>query len=97
MSGTCAVQPLCSCLLSNFTRDIAQAVSWFFFFIFIILFIYFWLCWVFTAVRALPSLGVRASHCDAPFIVECQLYSAWTLAVVAHGLSCPPACGIFPD
>ena len=68
-------------------------------------FIYLWLRWVFVAARGLSlaaasggfsccgagALGVRAS-----VVVARGLWSAGSV-VVAHGLSCSAACGIFPD
>ena len=59
-------------------------------------FIYFWLCWVFLAalrlllavVRGLlPRCSVRASPCSG--------FSRCRAGV--RGLSCPTACGIFPE
>ena len=50
-----------------------------------IYFIYFWLCWVFIAVQAFCSCG------------EWRLLSSCGSVVVAHWLSCPKACGVFPD
>ena len=90
----------------------------------IYLFIYFWLRWVFVAVRGLSSCGERgllfvvvcrllivvASRCGAQAlgarasVVAARGLSScgsWALdaglVVVAHGLSCSAACGIFPD
>ena len=107
-----------ACLLS--------ALTVFFFFLmkgfFVFLFIYFWLCWVFVAVRGLFSgcgtwellfiaacgLLIVASRCGAQAlgtwaseVVACGLSSCGSRAlsagpvVVAHGLSCSVACGIF--
>ena len=59
---------------------------------------YFWLHWVFAAAwafsrcgerRLLSSWGVRAAHCGG--------FSCCSSVVVAHEVSCPAACGIFPD
>ena len=33
----------------------------------------------------------------ASLVAKHELYGAWVAAVVAHGLSCPVYCGIFPD
>ena len=49
------------------------------------LFIYFWLPWVFVAV------------CGLSLVVEHGLSSVHLSVVVAHWLSFPSACGIFPD
>ena len=74
---------------------------------FLILFIYLRPCWVFIACtwafsscdkpRPLSNCSVRASHCSG--LSGCR---AWALGyvgsvVVAHRLSCPTTCGIFPD
>ena len=72
----------------------------------IYLFIYFWLCWVFVSVRGLSPAVVSGGHSSS----RCAgLSLSWPLplrstgsrragsVVVAHGLSCSAACGIFPD
>ena len=79
-------------------------------------FIYFFLPWVFVAVRGLSLVAaitllcsVQASHCGgfsccgaqalgawASVVVACRLQNAGSV-VVAHGLSCSAACGIFLD
>ena len=68
------------------------------------LFIYFWLHWVFTAACGL-SLAVASGGCSqvagrslltaVAFLVD--LCGAQASVVVAHGLSCPMAYGIFLD
>ena len=78
----------------------------FFFLIFIYLFIYFWLCWVFVSVWGLSLVVASGGHSSS----RCAgLSLSWPLlfrstssrhagsVVVAHGLSCSAACGIFPD
>ena len=78
----------------------------FFFNKFIYLFIYFWLCWVFVSVRRLSPVaasgGYSSSWCTGftlPWLL--LLWSTGSThagsVVVAHGLSCSAACGIFPD
>ena len=76
-------------------------VSFFFFFSF-----YLWLCWVFVAVRGLSLVAVSggcssllcwASHCDGFSRCRVQALGTWVSVVVAHGLSCSEACGIFSD
>ena len=68
-----------------------------FFFFKFYLFIYFWLCWVFLAVRglliAVASLAENTglSSCGSRAL-EHRLSSCGT-----RGLSCSAACGIFPD
>ena len=72
----------------------------------IYLFIYFWLCWVFVSVRGLSLVAASGGHSSS----QCAGFSlSWPLllrstgsrragsVVVAHGLSCSAACGIFPD
>ena len=68
----------------------------------IILLIYLRLHWVFIAVCGLSLLV--ASRRYSVVVVHGRLTVAASLAlghsgsvVVAHGLSCPAACGIFPD
>ena len=69
-------------------------------------FIYFWLCWVFVSVRGLSPVaasGVRSSSRCAGLSLSRPLPLRSTgsrcadSVVVAHGLSCSVACGIFPD
>ena len=76
------------------------------FFIFINLFIYFWLCWVFISVRGLSLVAASGGHSSSRCV---GLSLSWPLllrstgsrcadsVIVAHGLSCSAACGIFPD
>ena len=54
-----------------------------------------WVHWVFVAVCGLSLVVMSQGY----FCVSCE---AWALrctasVVVAHGLSCPAVCGIFPD
>ena len=76
------------------------------FFFLIYLFIYFWLCWVFVSVRGLSlvvaSGGHSSSRCaglslSRPLLLRGTGSRRAGSVVVAHGLSCPAACGIFPD
>ena len=76
-----------------------------FFFLKIYLFIYFWLCWVFVSVRGpspvVASGGHSSSRCaglslSRPLFAEHGSGRAGSV-VVAHGLSCSAACGIFLD
>ena len=73
----------------------------FFFFL-----IYFWLCWVFVSVRGLSPVaasgGHSSSHCTGlslsrPLPLRSTGSRRAGSVVVAHGLSCSAACGIFPD
>ena len=78
----------------------------FFFFNFIYLFIYFWLLlglhcctWAFLWLRragATLRCSVQASHCSG-FSCGARALGVQASVVVAHGLSCSAACGIFPD
>ena len=74
-------------------------------FFFFNLFIY-WLCWVFVSVRGLSLVAASGGHSSS----RCAgLSLSWPLllrstgsrragsVVVARGLSCSTACGIFPD
>ena len=64
-----------------------------------IYFIYFWLHWVFVAARGLSlSCGeLRLLTAVASLDAEHGLLGTWASVVVAHGLSCSAACGIFLD
>ena len=80
----------------------------FYLFLFYYLFIYsfYFSLYLFLAVLALcccswafSSCGVRASHCGgfSPCSTQAHGLQSAGLSVVAHGLSCPKACGIFLD
>ena len=69
-------------------------------------FIYLWLCWVFVSVRGLSlvvaSGGHSSSRCaglslSRPLLLQSTGSRRAGSVVVAHGLSCSAACGIFPD
>ena len=70
------------------------------------MFNYFWLCWVFISVRGLSlvvaSGGHSSSRCaglslSRPLLLWSTGSRRTGSVVVAHGLSCSTACGIFPD
>ena len=72
----------------------------------IYLFIYLWLCWVFVSVRGLSlvvaSGGHSSSRCTGlslsrPLLLRSTGSRRAGSVIVAHGLSCSAACGIFPD
>ena len=64
--------------------------------LFFIYFIYFWLLWVFIAACRLSLVVVHRLLIEvASVVVELGLYGAWTPVVVAHGLSCSQARGLF--
>ena len=76
---------------------------WLFFINFIYLFM---LCWVFISVRGLSlvvaSGGHSSSRCaglslSRPLLLRSTGSRCADSVVVAHGLSCSVACGIFPD
>ena len=78
----------------------------FFFFKFICLFIYFWLCWVFISMRGLSLVAASGGHSSSrcaglslsrPLFLRSTGSRRAGSLVVAHGLSCSTACGIFPD
>ena len=78
----------------------------FFFFNFIYFFIYFWLCWVFVSVRELSLVAASGGHSSSrcaglslsrPLLLRSTGSRRAGPVVVAHGLSCSAACGIFPD
>ena len=95
----------------NFSNILFKWYSFFFFFFlknftFIYLFIYFWLCWVFVSVRGLSLVAASGGHSSSPCVglSLSQPLLLWSTGsrragsvVVAHGLSCSVACGIFPD
>ena len=67
------------------------------------LFVYFWLCWSFLLTWAfsrcdeqglLSSCGAPSSHCCGTQALD-RAQRLQQLTV--HGLSCPAACGIFPN
>ena len=81
-------------------------LSFFLINLFIYLFIYLWLCWVFVSVRGLSlvvaSGGHSSSRCAGlsllrPLLLQGTGSRRAGSVIVAHGPSCSPACGIFPD
>ena len=70
----------------------SKALGFFFFLIIkkVFLFIYFWLLWVCIAMCRLLSVV-------ASLVADHGLQGEWTSIVVAHRLSCPVACRIFPN
>ena len=70
------------------------------------LFYFFWLCWVFVSVRGLSLVAASGGHTSSrcaglslsrPLLLRRTGSRHAGSAVVAHGLSCSAACGIFPD
>ena len=77
-----------------------------FFYKFIYLFIYFWLCWIFVSVRGLSPVAESGGHSSSrcaglslsrPLPLRNTGSRRAGSVIVAHGLSCSAACGIFPD
>ena len=77
-----------------------------FFFFLIYLFIYFWLCWVLVSVQGLSLVAASGGHSSSwcaglslsrPLLLRSTGSGRAGSVVVAHGLSCSAACGIFPD
>ena len=82
--------------------------SFYLFFSFLInyLFIYLWLCWVFVSVPGLSLVVASGGHSSSryaglslsrPLLLRSTGSRRAGSVVVAHGLSCSTACGIFPD
>ena len=79
----------------------------FLFFKLIYLLIYlFLLCWVFVSVRGLSPVVASGGHSSSwcagfslsrPLLLRSTGSRRAGSVVVAHGLSCSAACGIFPD
>ena len=69
-------------------------------------FIYLWLCWVFGSVRGLSLVAASGGHSSSrcaglslspPLLLRSTGSRRAGSVIVAHGLSCSAACGIFPD
>ena len=97
---------------SNFSMYLPALTIFFFFFnkfiyLFIYLFFYlFWLCWVFVSVQGLSLVAASGGHSSSrcaglslswPLLLQSTGSRRTGSVVVAHGPSCPAACGIFPD
>ena len=70
------------------------------------LFIYLWLCWVFVSARGLSPVAASGAHSSLlcaglslsrPLPLRSTGSRSADSVIVAHGLSCSAACGIFPD
>ena len=90
------------CLL--FSPKVVAAVQHLLYFLFF--YIYFWLCWVFVSVRGLSLVAASGGHSlsrcaglslSRPLLLRSTGSRRTGLVVVAHGPSCPAACGTFPD
>ena len=73
---------------------------------FFYLFIYFWLCWVLVSVRGLSPVAASGGHSSSrcaglslsrPLLLRSTGSRRAGSVIVAHGPSCPAACGILPD
>ena len=76
------------------------------FYLFTYLFIYLFVCWVFISVRGLSLVAASGGHSSSrcaglspsrPLLLRSTGSRHAGSVVVAHGLSCSAACGIFPD
>ena len=59
----------------------------------------FWLCWVFVSGQGLSLAGENRGYPSLPWLLFWQSTGSRRTGsvVVAHGLGCSTACGIFPD
>ena len=97
----------CQCTGSISVRLFSFCFWWpFFFFFNLFIYIYFWLCWVFVSVRGLSPVAASGGHSSSrcaglspsrPLLLRSTGSRHAGSVVVAHGLSCSAACGIFPD
>ena len=64
------------------------------------------LCWVFVSVQGLPLVAASGGHSSSrcaglslsrPLLLRSTGSRRAGSVIVAHGLSCSAACGIFPD
>ena len=91
-------------------RTLSTSAFFFFFFnfyLFIYLFFFnLWLCWVFVSVQGLSLVVASGDHSSSrcaglslsrPLLLRSTGSRRAGSVVVAHGLSCSAACGIFPD
>ena len=71
-----------------------------------IIYVFIWLCWVFVSACRLSLVGASGGYSLVEMhglliVVACislqSMGSRHTGSVVVSGLSCPTACGIFPD
>ena len=69
-------------------------------------FFFLWLCWVFVSVQGLSLVAASGGHSSSwctglslsrPLLLRSTGSRRTGSVVVAHGPSCPAACGIFPD
>ena len=74
--------------------------------LFIYLFLFFRLCWVFVSLRGFSLVAASRDHSSSrcaglslsqPLLLRGTRSRRAGSVVVAHGLSCLAACGIFPD
>ena len=107
-SITWPVSPLITLMgysVFSLSKSIIPQYTEFLSFLKIILFIYFWLCWVFAAAWASSQCiewGYSPLQCMGFSLQRLPLLRstgsrALASVVVARGLSCSEACGIFPD
>ena len=94
-----------------FKMSLSTDLSWYIFiiqiwYLFFYFYFYFWLCWVFVSVRGLSPVAASGGHSSSrcaglslsqPLLLRGTGSRRAGSVVVAHGPSCPAACGIFPD
>ena len=87
-------------------RSKKGTLSSFFFFYFLFFIYLFLLCWVFVSVRGLSPVAASGGHSSLrcaglslsrPLLLRSTGSRRAGSVVVAHGLRCSTACGIFPD
>ena len=83
-----------------------RAASFFCLFVCLIYLFILWLCWVFVSVRGLSPVAASGGHSSSrcaglslsqPLLLRSTGSRRAGSVVVAHGLSCSAACGIFSD
>ena len=76
------------------------------FYIIYLFILFLWLCWVFISERGLSLVAASGGHSSSrcaglslshPLLLRSTSSRRAGSVVVAHGLSCSAACGIFPD
>ena len=94
---------------STLPNSLMSSSSFFCLFVFlnfIYSFIYLWLCWVFVSVRGLSPVAASGGHSSSrcaglslswPLLLQSTGSRCAGSVIVAHGLSCSAAWGIFPD
>ena len=96
---------ICRSFFFFFKSKLRELLFFFLFFLNFYLFIYLWLCWVFVSVRGLSLVAASGGHSSSrcaglslsrPLLLWSTGSRRAGSGIVAHGLSCSAACGIFP-